>query len=86
MRAREFIINVPITIKINGDDDPEIGAGQEDEPSSKLDPNPIMIPPLQQDLELRKSAAGKNSPIIQKLTQDETEEPEQEPIYKIPRR
>ena len=24
MRAREFIINIPINIKINGDQDPEI--------------------------------------------------------------
>lgn len=29
MRAREFTINVPITIKINGDGDPEIEMDQD---------------------------------------------------------
>ena len=76
MRAREFVINVPITIKINGDGDPEIDMDQDnDSPKDpqELDDNPVMVPPLQQDIELKKSQAGKDSPIIQDLTQDEAE-------------
>ena len=86
MRAREFVINVPITIKINGDGDPEVDMSQDARPENELDPKPVMVPPLQQDLELRKAEVGKTSPIIQKLTQDEVEAPEQEPIDKLLRR
>ena len=39
----------------------------------ELDPNPVMVSPLQQDIELKKAHANKTSPIIKKLTQDETE-------------
>lgn len=78
MRAREFTINVPITIKINGDGDPEIDMPNID--SSKdpqeLDDDPVMVPPLQQDIELKKAEQGKSSPVIQDLTQDE-DEPEE---------
>jgi hypothetical protein len=75
MRAREFVINVPITIKINGDGDPEIdmsGANDAKDPQD-LDPNPVMVPPLQQDIELKKAQVGKTSPVINDLTQDEKE-------------
>jgi hypothetical protein len=79
MRAREFTINVPITITINGDDDPEISTGNQQQPD-ELQQNPMMINPLQQELELKKAALGKSSPVIDKLTADETigAEPEQE--------
>lgn len=40
MRAREFVINVPITIKISGDSDPEVVQNQEE---PELD---NMVPPL----------------------------------------
>lgn len=87
MRAKEFVINVPITIKINGDGDPEVDMSQDDAvPVDELDPKPVMVPPLQQDLELRKAEVGKSSPIIQKLTRDEVDAPEQEPIDKLLRR
>lgn len=39
--------------------------------ASDLDPNPVMVPPLQQHLELDKAEQGKKSPVIQKLTQSE---------------
>lgn len=98
MRAREFVINVPITIKIDGDKDPEINGLQtmakafaaasadnkpivkNDEPPKdpeELDPDPIMVPPLQQQIEINKAAVGKTSPIIDELTQDEID-PEEE--------
>lgn len=39
---------------------------------SKPDPNPVFVSPLQQEIELKKAEVGKVSPIIGKLTQDET--------------
>lgn len=87
MRAREFVINVPITIKINGDGDPEIDMhGTNDAKEvDELDPNPVMISPLQQDLELRKAQAGKDSPVINNLTQDEIDPDEEEKRENKPR-
>ena len=73
MRAKEFVINVPINIKINGDGDPEVDMSQDSKPEDELDDNPVMVSPLQQELELQKAAVGKTSPVIKKLTQDETE-------------
>ena len=71
MRAREFTINVPITITINGDEDPVVSAGDQDaEP--ELQQNPVMVPPLQQGIELAKSDQGKESPVIDKITADDT--------------
>jgi hypothetical protein len=68
MRAKEFTINVPINIKINGDGEPEIDvAGDEEE----LDDNPVMLSPQQQELELRKAAQGKRSPYINTMTDDD---------------
>lgn len=73
MRAREFTINIPINIKINDDGEPEVDMQPDDDarPADELEDDPIMVPPLQQDLELRKAEVGKTSPIIQKITQDE---------------
>jgi len=70
MRAKEFTINIPINIKINGDGEPEISTGQEAD-GSELDQNPVMVPPLQQELELAKAEQGKESPVIDKMTQDD---------------
>lgn len=80
MRAREFVINVPITIKINGDGDPEVDMSAKDTPKdpAELDPNPVMVPPLQQAIELEKADAGKESPVISDLTQDELDPEEQD--------
>jgi hypothetical protein len=84
MRAREFTINVPITISINGDDDPVISTPTQDqEPDQELQQNPVMISPQQQELELKKAEMGKDSPVIDKLTQDHSvgeEPPEQNDI------
>ena len=75
MRAREFTINIPINIKINGDGEPEIDMGTNDGPvdPSELKQDPIMVPPLQQQIELQKADVGKNSPVIHDLTQDEVD-------------
>jgi hypothetical protein len=74
MRAREFTINIPINIRINGDGQPEIDMGN----NAPIDPSkpkedPVMVPPLQQQIELQKAEVGKNSPIIHDLTQDEVD-------------
>lgn len=71
MRAREFTINVPITITINGDDDPVVSAAGADQHDDDMQQNPVMVPPLQQQLELTKAAHGKESPVIDKLTQSQ---------------
>jgi hypothetical protein len=75
MRAREFTINIPINIRINGDGEPEIDMGNNDGPvdPSELKQDPVMVPPLQQQIELQKAEVGKNSPIIHDLTQDEVD-------------
>ena len=102
MRAKEFVINVPINIKIDGDGTPDLGEIDEPQsdpsaqsipvtkklppkPENKLDLQPMMVPPLQQELELKKAAIGKSSPVIQKLAQDEVEAPESEPINRFNR-
>jgi len=78
MRAKEFTINVPITITINGDEDPVVNAGDQATDDSEMHQNPVMVPPLQQHIELAKADLGKDSPVIDKLTQDHTigQEPE----------
>lgn len=68
MRAREFIINVPINIKINGDNDPEISAGNTDQ-EPELD---SMVPPLQQKIEIMK----RNSGLPNVFDEEESEEDE----------
>lgn len=85
MRAREFIINIPINVKIEGDDDPQITTvpvpvPAQPEPEPKKDSNDSteelptnFIPPLQQKIELMKKAAGKDSEVIDQLTADEDE-------------
>lgn len=112
MRAREFVVNMPIKIKVEpflddldmDDDEIEnrlvkvekrdtvitpVSAPVQNRPvvavnnnlppkdASELDPNPVMVPPLQQQIEIDKAAVGKTSPVIDELTQDE-EDPEDE--------
>lgn len=80
MRAKEFTINVPITISINGDEDPKISMPlQEPGADQELQQNPVMVSPQQQELEMKKAELGKDSPVINKLTQDHTigEEPQE---------
>jgi hypothetical protein len=87
MRAKEFTINVPITITINGDDDPVVSNAANTDTGSELQQNPVMVPPLQQTIELNKAEHGKESPVIDKLTQDQDlgKEPAQEedPLERI---
>ena len=86
MRALEFTINIQINIKINDSCEPEVYmCNQHKEPAkdpSELDPNPVFMSPLQQEIELKKADQGKDSPIIKDLTQDETEHDPSNPIYR----
>ena len=80
MRAAEFMRALADIIdKLDGN------GAENDLPAkdpAEKDDNPIMIPPLQQQLELDKAEAGKDSPIIRKLTQDETEHNPNNPIFR----
>lgn len=79
MRAAEFMRALADIIeKLDGESPNEAPAKNPEE----KDPNPVMVPPLQQHLELDKAEQGKDSPIIQKLTQDETEHNPNNPIFR----
>lgn len=79
MRAAEFMR--ALADIIDSLDGKASGEAPPKNPEEK-DPNPIMVPPLQQQTELSKAEAGKESPIIQKLTQDEVEHNPKNPIFK----
>jgi hypothetical protein len=70
MRAREFTINIPINIRINGEGDPEISV--DNDSNDDLQQNPVMVSPQQQELELKKAELGKSSPVINKLTANDS--------------
>ena len=84
MRAKEFInentqgmtISIPINITIPaGGGMPQIGTiaapAGEDLPDA-----PVMVPPLQQELELLKQQGGKESPVINQLINQDPEDPD----------
>jgi hypothetical protein len=70
MRAREFVINVPISIKINGDGDPEVSAGDQDHMRDEPDLD-TMVPPLQQKIEILKKNAGLDNVYDQQADEDD---------------
>ena len=74
MRAKEFVINVPINIKINGDDELEVSTSDDsvDDGQNKI------VSPLQQELELKKAEMGKESEVIDQITRDEDDEYDEE--------
>jgi hypothetical protein len=74
MKAKEFVINVPINIKIDGNGDPQVDmpTAQPEEPAE-----PVMMTPQEQELELKKAELGKESKYIDQLI-DEPEKPEQD--------
>jgi hypothetical protein len=78
MRIDEITINIPITIDLDGAKPRVSVAGKSATDDEDLDQNPVMVSPLQQDLELKKAELGKKSPVIAKMTDDEDvgEEPE----------
>jgi hypothetical protein len=58
---------------VNPPELPKKKRGRPSKDPSTLDPNPVFVSPLQQEIELKKAEIGKDSPIIGKLTQDENE-------------
>ncbi len=73
----EITINIPITIDLDGVKPRVNVAGKDAKDDEELDQNPVMMNPLQQELELKKAELGKKSPVINKMIDDETigEEP-----------
>jgi len=69
MRAAEFMRALADIIEKLDGADAEKSQSADD---SKLQLNPIMVPPLQQELELSKADQGKESPVIDKITADDT--------------
>ena len=67
----EITINIPITIDLDGAKPRVNVAGKDAEDDEELDQNPVMMNPLQQELELKKAELGKNSPVIDKMIDDE---------------
>jgi hypothetical protein len=79
MRAAEFMRALADIIdKLDGEKESDESPKNPEE----KDLNPVMVPPLQQAVELDKAEAGKTSPIIKKLTQDETEHNPFNPIFR----
>lgn len=83
MRAKDFLleadktisITVPINITIpSGDSEPTVKS------VTATDKPPVMVPPLQQHIELAKQGAGKDSTVIDQLTADDYKEPAQQEI------
>jgi hypothetical protein len=84
MRAKEFIlenpqgmtISIPINITIPaGGGMPQVGtiaapAGEE------MPDSPVMVPPLQQEIELLKQQGGKESPVINQLINQDPHDPD----------
>ena len=71
MRIDEITINIPITIDLDGVKPRVNVAGQDASDDGELDQNPVMMNPLQQELELKKAELGKKSPVIDKMTDNE---------------
>lgn len=80
MRAAEFMRALADIIEKLDGESSEKAAPPKNPEEKEL--NPVMVPPLQQEVELDKAEAGKTSPIIKKLTQDETEHNPYNPIFR----
>lgn len=73
MRAKEFIINVPITITFPSDGgDPEVATTKKDDAQ---DQEGVFVPPLQQKIELMKAGLGKESNVIDQLLSGDDDGP-----------
>ena len=82
MRAKEFTINIPIHITLNGDGEPVVSTSKPED--GEMDSNPVFVPPLQQQVELQKAGLGKESPVIDKLIEpDDIGAPEEDPLDRI---
>jgi len=73
MRIDEITINIPITIDLDGDKPKVNVAGKDAVDDDEMDQNPVMMNPMQQELELKKAEQGKRSPSIDKMLGDDEE-------------
>jgi hypothetical protein len=73
MRIDEITINIPITIDLDGDKPKVNVAGKDAVDDDEMDQNPVMMNPMQQELELKKAEQGKRSPSIDKMLDDDEE-------------
>jgi hypothetical protein len=73
MRIDEITINIPITIDLDGDKPRVNVAGKDATDDSEPENNPVMVSPQQQELELKKAEQGKDSPVIDKILDDDDE-------------
>jgi hypothetical protein len=79
MRAQDFLterdikVEIPINITIPQDGgDPKISVADKDKsPGDETEAEKVMVSPLQQEIEMAKAEQGKNSPVIDKLTDDD---------------
>tara|TARA_E500000305_G_scaffold62911_1_gene50186 strand:+ start:200 stop:526 length:327 start_codon:yes stop_codon:yes gene_type:complete len=85
MRAVDFLVErdikveIPIKITIPQDGgDPKISVADQDTETDDSAVDKVMVSPLQQEIEMAKAAQGKESPVIDKLTNDEEEVGEDE--------
>lgn len=66
MRYREFSINIPINIRLGDNGEIDIDTGEQENKEKDL-----MVPPLQQKIELAKAGLGKQSKVANELLQDD---------------
>ena len=64
MKIADIIRKIADIVELAGEDDSE-------QSTPDTNHNPVMVPPLQQHLELAKAEQGKDSPVIDKLTRDD---------------
>lgn len=71
MRAREFIIHIPINIKLSSDGKSEISAGEDEKDDTEDQTTGRMVGPLQQKIEILKKSAGLPNVFDQEADDDE---------------
>jgi hypothetical protein len=69
MRAKEFVINIPIHVTINGDGSVDVKQPVDDQNAEEK--QDIMVPPPQQEIEIAKAGLGKTSTVIDQLLRPE---------------
>jgi len=79
MRAQDFLtersikVSIPINITIPQDGgDPKVSVADQTEKDDS-EAEKVMVSPLQQEIEMAKAAQGKESPVIDELTDDDEE-------------
>ena len=84
MRAHDFLtersikVEIPINITIPQDgSDPKVSVADKSS-DDESEAQKVMVSPLQQEIEMAKASQGKESPVIEELTDDDEEVGEDE--------